>query len=389
MAKYTDAPEIFHTAVATNLLGAVLTRHRYRCRLAGGTPARWTNMFTWCVGDSGDSRKSTAVNMGLEVLNRAMPELLLPDDCSPEGFARAFAKKGQADEDDAAGIIINDELGLFLMQLQKEYMASLKGMMMKFFDVPPNYERQLSRDSFSVKTPRFSILGGVALELLPVLTATEDWLGGFMGRVLIVYASRTREQDRARTVPSDVYDKLAEQLWKTIRAWRTERIAQKKWNDFLFDYDDAALKAEKALRGSFEKSPDDNVRLLHARAPVHLMKMAAVEQIALDPTSPFITAAAVKSSASLFERWWKGAPEVMEMAFARSRADTEGDRLARRILRLVRNKGPAGYPEIELMKATMLDYDLFQRALRSLEMSNMIERCDPGDGGAIVIRFRA
>lgn len=391
MAKYTDAPEIFHSAVGVSLLGAALTRHRYRCLLSGGTPARWTNLWTFLVGDSGESRKSTAVNMGVEVLMRAMPEMRAPDDGSPEGFGKDFVTKDSKLAGDAAAILVQDELGLFLMNMQKDYMKSMKGMLMAFYDVPPVYKKQLSREQFSVRKPRLSMLGGVALELLPNLTSAEDWLGGFMNRALIIFASRTRTMERAQTVPEGVYRGLSNELLSTVMTWgKTRRKLQKampKGTDkksFLFDFDDEALKEARKLRGDMKKSIDDNVRILRARADVHLQKIAACEQIALDPTSPVITKKAVMHSAGLFKHWWDHAPDVMEMAFARSNADTEGDRLARRILRLVRNK-KGGYPEVELMKATVLDWDLFQKGMRSLEMAGMVERRDNGDGAVLVV----
>jgi len=386
MAQYTDAPEIFHSAVAATLVGAALSRHRYRCLLAGGTPARWTNLWTFLVGDSGESRKSTAVNMGVEVLMRAMPEMRSPDDGSPEGFGKDFVAKDTAMKGDAAGIVVQDEMGLFLMNMQKDYMRSMKGMLMSFYDVPPIYKKQLSREQFTVRKPRLSMLGGVALELLPNLTAAEDWLGGFMNRALIIFAHRTRTQERAKTVPEGVYRGLANDLMHTVTAWgKTRRKLQKampKGEDqktYLMDYDEGALKEARELKKSMSKSIDDNVTILRTRADAHLIKLAACEQIALDPSAPLITKKAVMNTAPLFKHWWDHAPEVMEMAFARSNADTEGDRLARRILRLVRNK-PNGYPEVELMKATVLDWNHFQRSISSLEMAGILERRDPGDG---------
>lgn len=398
MAKYTDAPEVFHSAVAVSILGSALTRHRYRCLLSGGTPARWTNLWTFLVGDSAESRKSTCVNMGIEVLSRAMPELRLPDDGSPEGFAKAFVKKEQLEAGDAAGILMSDELGLFLMSLQKDYMRSMKGMMMSFYDVPGVYQRDLSRESFTVTSPRFSMLGGVALELLPVLTSADDWLGGFMNRALIIFASRSRTMPRAGTVPERTYESLARELMHNVGAWRTTRLAEQRRvkksatatgiRRFLYDFNEEGLAEMSLVRGSMTKSIDDNVRLLRGRADVHLLKLAAIEQIAMDPEMPYISKKAVRAAAPLFQHWWDHAPAVMEMAFARGNSDTEGDRLPRRVLRLVRNKGDKGYPELELMKATVLDWELFQRALRSLESAGMVERVQPEDGSPVVIKLR-
>ena len=394
MSKYTDAPDVFHSAIASNVLAAALTRWRYRCLLGGSTKPRWPNFWTFLVGDSAESRKSTCVDMGLEVISRAMEEILLPKDCSPEGFARAYVKRvGSDTQSDAAGLLVHSELGLFLMSLQKEYMQSMKYMMMDFYDSPPTFSRQLSQQEFTVRRPRFSLFGGIALELLPVMTSTEDWLGGFMNRAFIIYAQRTRTMERAMTVPDSAYDDLAKKLHATLRVWRTTRMTMsKKMKDagdgtFLFNYDDDGLKAAKTLKKAMRHSIDDNVRILHGRSDQHLITLAAVEQVSMDPESPVITKRAVECAAPLFTHWWNHAPEVLEMAFARSNKDTEGDRLARRALRLIRNK-PNGYPERELMKSTVLDWEHFERAIRSLEFSGIIERVDAGDGTGPVLRVK-
>lgn len=393
MAKYTDAPDVFHAATASTLLAAALTRADYRCLLAGGTPARWMNLWTFLVGDSGESRKSTAVNMGVEVLMRAMPEMRAPDDGSPEGFGKDFVDKERTQKGDASAILVQDEMGLFLMNMQKDYMKSMKGMLMAFYDVPPIYKKQLSREQFTVRKPRLSMLGGVALELLPNLTSSEDWLGGFMGRALIIFAGRTRTQERAATVPEVTYRGLSNQLLSTVREWQRTRKRQQKLlpkdgdqKTFLFDYDDEALKAARVLRKSLKETLDDGVKILRARGDVHLMKLAAAEQIAMDPSSPVITKKAVDNAFPLYKHWWDHAPEVMEMAFARSNADTEGDRLARRLLRAVRNR-PHGIPELELMRGIVLDWDLFQNALNSLEMAKLVERFDAGDGSPTLVKM--
>lgn len=394
MSKYTDAPDVFHSAIASNILAAALTRWRYRCLLGGSTKPRWTNMWTFLVGDSAESRKSTAVEMGLEVINRTMEEILLPEDCSPEGFARAYVKRvGSNTQSDAAGLLVHSELGLFLMSLQKEYMQSMKYMMMAFYDSPATFSRQLSQQEFTVRRPRFSLFGGIALELLPVMTSTEDWLGGFMNRGLIIYAQRSRTMERAVTVPDSAYDDLAKKLHATLREWRTTRMAMSKkmksddLGTFLFNYDEDGLKAAKALKKSMQHSIDPNVKILHGRSDQHLITLAAVEQISMDPSSPAITKKAVEAATPLFKHWWTYAPEVLEMAFARSNKDTEGDRLARRALRLIRN-APNGFPERELMKSTVLDWEHFERAIRSLEFSGIIERVDAGDGAGPILKVK-
>jgi hypothetical protein len=398
MRKYTDAPDVFHTACAYALMGAALTKFNYRCLLSGGVPARWTNLWVFIVGDSAESRKSTCVNMAGEVLNRAMRGLRTPDDGSPEGFAKDFVMKEAQQRGDAAGLLIQSEMGMFLMNLRKEYMAPLKGMLMDFYDVPPVYRKKLSREEFSVSRPRFSMLGAVATELLPNLTSAEDWLGGFMNRALLIPGRRTRYVENAGTPDDGVYANLAGDMKRTLKAWqRTRKAAAKKMpkgtngkrRTFLFEYSPEALKERKVLKKNLTKHLDPNVKLLHGRADVHLMKLAAIEQICMDPTGTTISKDALRAAWPLFQHWWDESPLVMEAAFARGNADLEGDRLARRLLRMVREAGTTGFTEQSLMQASVLDWERFNKAVMSLEAAGVVERHNTGEGGATIIRERA
>lgn len=394
MAKYTDAPEIFHSACAYALMAGALTRYNYRVLLAGGVPPRWTNLWVFLVGDSANSRKSTCVNMAGEVLNRAMKDLRTPDDGSPEGFAKDFVMKEARQRGDAAGLLLQSEMGMFLMNMKKDYMRPLKGMLMEFYDVPPVYRKKLSREEFSVSRPRFSMLGAVATELLPNLTEAEDWLGGFMNRALLIPGKRIRYLETAKTPDDEVFSSLAHDLKTTLTAWKRNRKSAAKEMEkdsrgrrkhFLMEYSEAALKERKALKKNLTKHIDPNVELFRGRADVHLMKLAVVEQISMDPTARDISKEAVRNAWALFQHWYDEAPSVMEAAFARSNADLEGDRLARRLLRMLR-ESDTGFTEQHLMQASVLDWKRFNEAVMSLEAAGTVERTKPADGGNVVIR---
>lgn len=401
MAQYTDAPPIYHAANAAALLGACLTRKRYRCQIAFGIPARWTNLWMLIVGDSGQSRKTTTVVMAAEVLSRAMPELRTPDDGSPEGYAKDFVQRDARDAGDAAGLLVQTEMGQFLMNVQKDYARALKGMMMDFYDVPTVYKRKLSKEEFQVTKPRFSMLGAVATELLPSLTTSEDWLGGFMNRAMLINGVREgKEREHVTAPPEEIYRDLSNTLLATLGEWRKTRMREQKKlklaneNDssgapqrktFLFDFDADALKEMKHLRKAHKEHSDPNVRLLLGRATTHLTKLAAIEQISMDATSATITKAAVRNAWPLYDAWYRGAPAIMELAFARSNTDVEGDRIPRKILKNLTVAGPRGMYEDQLMRATILSWDHFNKGLASLLAAGMVDKLSDGDGKVRVV----
>lgn len=392
MQKYTDAPEIFHRATSTGILGALLSTHRNRCQMYGGTDFRWTNLWVVLVGDSGASRKSTCVHMAAHVLKLTEDgaELRSPDDGSPEGMARDLIQREQMQTGNAANVLVASELTAFLMSLTKEYMRGAKYMMVDWYDVPAMYKRTLSKEEYVVPLPRVSIVGGIALALLPSVTTSEDWLGGLMNRCLLVYGKKTRHLREPITPKKSVYEKLALQADETLKVWRKTRITEQKKdpkNVFLFGYDKAALKLKQNIEDSIPSVVDKVQESLTTRADLMFNKMAAIEQISMNPTSTVITRRAVEEASVLYLHWRKHAPELMELAYARSNADLEGDRLPRRMLRILKDCGAEGLVDKKLMENTILDADKFMKAFGSLEMAGLaVQEAHPETG---VVTMRA
>ena len=413
MAKYTDAPAVFHTGAAYSLLGACLSSSEFRLLLDAGVPTKWTNLWVFLIGDTARSRKSTAVAMAAEVMNRTLPLLRAPDDGSPEGFLKDLMDKQRNWENrpknmkhlkrderpvGPASFLMSLELGAFLMNTQKDYAKPIKGQFMELFDVPATYTRRLSKEKFSVNRPRLSILGGIATELLPNLTEAQDWLGGFMNRALLIPGRSERKLERAGTPPEVCYIDLSECLFSTLQEWKRTRIAAKKKmpksakeEHFLVPFTDDALKEFAHLKKACQTGVDLNVDLLRGRADLHFQKLCAIEQVSADPSVPEIRIEAVRAAWPLFKYWWDQSPEVMDQAFARSNADVQGDRLSRRLLRVVRAAGDLGVRESDAMRSTVLDTDRFQNAVSALVAANYAERFDAGDNIARlrVVRERA
>ena len=100
--------------------------------------------------------------------------------------------------------------------------------------------------------------------------------------------------------------------------------------------------------------------------------------------APFVgppTAEAVKAASPLFEHYRKSAPILMQMSYARNNSDLEGDRLQRSLLRNLRDAGTRGVDELELMEATILDHERFEKAMTTLTFMGMARReTDPENG---------
>lgn len=376
MPTYTDASSRFHHAAAVTIFAALLTRYRYRAVLEGGVPARWTNLWTVIVSGSG-TRKSTAVRMAEEILMRVDKSLLAPSDGSPEGFLSHLSNRHRAMENNASTFFVSSEFSMMLMQFQRNYSAMLKPLLMDLYDVPPIFKRKLQKYECEIPQPRVSILGAIATEMVPSLTDQFDWLGGFFGRCMLVTGNPNPRMKFGKTPPNDVYEKHADALHECLKAWRKQqRKLGSHTNRPYFNYSNAALK----VAGKLPDPPDEPVLSnVLSRASVHLMKIAAVEQVDEDPYAKVIGPAATQRALDFVMQWWKGIPEIVDSCFSRSRQDFEGDRLPKRLSKYI-EKSPDGIVTYaQAMLNCALDSRKMSDAVRSLQEAGLAEMVSAED----------
>jgi len=339
MEANTDAPPVYHQACAYALFGSLLTRESHRCRLAEGIPPHWTNLWVILVGDSGKERKSTAMDMSLEILRRIDPHFLGPNDMSPEGLIEHLRR--QPPESGPTVLLHQREFLNLLLQFRRPYSQPLKALLLELFDVPFTYRRVLRKSTVDLLYPRATLVGGITYEFLARYGATEDWLGGFFNRCLFVYGKKKRHQRHAPRMQPETFDGLALGLGRALEAWK---LAQEERRDVIKDKDGNERRGEfpsfgmgKAANVVAEQIPDgSDDPLLHGlinRAHVHFEKVAAIEQIDEDPTASEIGKGAAERAAKFIQLWINDAPRIVAQCFARGREDFDGDRLAKTIHR--------------------------------------------------------
>ena len=378
MTRFTDAAPSFHQASALTVFGALLTRYRYRAVLEGGVPPRWTNLYTVIVSGSG-TRKSTAVRMAEEILMRVDASMLAPSDGSPEGFLTHLTQRDRALTNNACAFFVSPEFSMMLMQFQRNYSAILKPLLMDLYDVPAVFKRKLTKMEYAIPQPRVSILGAIATELVPSLTDQFDWLGGFFGRCMLITGEPTTRMKFGKTPPNEVYAKHADALFECLKAWRKkQRTLGSGTSRPYFNYNAAALK----VAGKLPEVPDEPVLSnVLSRASVHLMKVAAIEQVDEDPLATVIGPAATQRALDFVMEWWKGMPELVDSCFSRSRQDFEGDRLPKRLSKYI-EKSPGGLVTYaQAMVNCALDSRRMNEAVRSLQEAGLAEMVSAEDLG--------
>jgi hypothetical protein len=258
--RQTTAPLVYHVGIGLGVLG-VTCPVPYGTHYAGALRA---NNFVLCVGRSGEDRKSTALNIGKDLLDQAANSLIGDYPGSAEGLIESLAEQ-------ESQFIPISEFGKFLSSGQRGYFEPIKTLLADAWDCHPQQRAKAARQGARVviraDNPRLSIGAACSIPYLEKHTLAEDWTGGFMGRWLVLYGRRER------TDPNPTGDsRLTETLVNGLRlranmptaGWCTglDAEANKTWVDWYHDV------SQRKLPG--------NIVGIRARAPTMARKIALV-----------------------------------------------------------------------------------------------------------------
>ena len=258
--RQTTAPLVYHVGVGLAVLGTTCPLP-YGMHYAGALRA---NNFVLCVGRSGEDRKSTALNIGKDLLDQAANGLIGDYPGSAEGLIESLAEQ-------ESQFIPISEFGKFLSSGQRGYFEPIKTLLADAWDCHPQQRAKAARQGTRVviraDNPRLSIGAACSIPYLEKHTLAEDWTGGFMGRWLVLYGRRER------TDPNPIGDnRLTQTLVDGLRlranmptaGWCTglTKEAGAYWNNWYHEV-------------SARKLPG-NIVGIRARAPTMARKIALV-----------------------------------------------------------------------------------------------------------------
>lgn len=234
-ARQTTAPLAYHVGTGMTLL-AVTCPLNYGTRYAGVLRA---NLYTLLVGRSGEDQKTTAIEIGREILFQAAPSLIGDHPGSWEGLVDSLARQ-------PSQLLIYKEYGKFLAQTQRGYLEPLKALLTDLWDASPQQRTKANNQQVRVDNPRLSSLGACSIPYLERHTDSHDWSGGFMGRWLVLYGRRERT-DPDPVGDTDGVEPLIEGL--RIRSLATQappclgldQAASELWRAWFFDLDKRVL----------------------------------------------------------------------------------------------------------------------------------------------------
>lgn len=280
-----EAPEDFHVWVGLTVISAALRRKVW---LDNVYHKLYPNLYTILVSPPGVGKKTTAINIGVNILREAVGDLrIISEKCTPEALAKRLAKPvekvkesgGMKLEAKAEGVIVAPELTVFMGS--EQYNASLITMLTRLYDCADVQEVDtIARGVEKLKSVFVCLLGATTPSEISRAIPQAATGGGLMSRLSIVLKEST-----PRIVPfaAAVDPTYRENLVNGLRRIDTEfngpvtyNEAGKEW--FIKYYRHHHRVVEKGTStGSIERQPD------------HILKVAlclkAAESIATDKPS--------------------------------------------------------------------------------------------------------
>jgi hypothetical protein len=143
------------------------------------------NLYTLLVGPSRSARKTGSMDMGTAIVQGVSAELVMPVPGSYEELIAQIREK-------PAGLLTYREFSHFLKTTMRGYGEPIRTVLMDLYDHPPGvpYTRNLRKGKTIIEGVCLNMLSSIATELLFSYSDKEEWMGGFFGRMLILYGAR-------------------------------------------------------------------------------------------------------------------------------------------------------------------------------------------------------
>lgn len=359
-------PILFHTSTALFLASVIIARRLYVNMNYGKV---YPNLYILWIAPTTLFRKTTALNIGLNILVRHFPFLLAPQESTPEALLSDFAGKEPTnykemtagEQDDwkqfrryaAQHCLVLDEFSMLMAGMGKDYNAGLMEALLNFHDCSDSYTRSTRvQGIIRVNNSYLSILGvSTPGAMLRFLRDEKLWSNGFFPRFALLAPETERpewRQPNGKPMPKAVlqqlvtlFNKLPTPEWpkppESIEV-KIEVDAFKLWKDYNQAVSYEILKS----------SLDESLYGIYGRLPNQAIKIATI-LAALDwdkGDAPVITLLHMVRGIEIAESWRASAHRVIALS---NQSFYQCNR--QRILELIVEKGSNGITLRDLSKA--------------------------------------
>jgi hypothetical protein len=187
--KLGDAAHQYHHAGAFMILSSLLAGS---IRLPTSFGVIMPNLWFMLLADTTLTRKSTAMDVAMDIVDQVDDNILLATDGSLEGLMQSLEiRPGKP------SLFLRDEFsGLIESMTRKDYMAGMAEALTKLYD-GKTMKRVLKRETVTVREPCLLIFGGGIKTRVQSLLTLEHVASGFVPRFIFV----TAESDVAKLQP--------------------------------------------------------------------------------------------------------------------------------------------------------------------------------------------
>lgn len=194
----TDAPEQYHELSCFIALSSVIS-NGLALKLEYNENFR-PNLWGLLLGESTLTRKTTCMNMAMDLITDLDPELILASDGSAEGLLSGLSGRPKR-----VSIFFKDEVSGFFDSInRKDYLAGFPETLTKLYDVPKVYPRMLRKETITVVEPYFIFFGGGIRDKVYSLITDDYILSGFIPRFLVVSSDNDITRIRRTGPPTEV-----------------------------------------------------------------------------------------------------------------------------------------------------------------------------------------
>lgn len=209
----TDAVPEFHELTCAMVMSALMST---TLRLQTSRPRPIVpNLWGMILGESTLTRKTTAMDMGIDFIMEIQPELMVASDATVEGLVSSLALRPKM-----VSIFYRDEVsGLFDAMQKRDYLSGMQETLTKMYDVPPYMTRRLRKETFAISEPIFIFFGGGVPDKMYSLIDESYFASGFMPRFLVMRGYGDVDQIRPTGPPLSMDTTRRTELKSTFQAY--------------------------------------------------------------------------------------------------------------------------------------------------------------------------
>lgn len=191
-----DAAPQYHQAGAFVALSSILAGH---VRLPTSFGTIIPNLWFMILADTTLTRKSTAMDIAMDLVNDVDDDVLLATDGSLEGMMQQLqGRPGRA------SVFLRDEFaGLLEMMTKRDYYAGMAEMLTKLYDGKIQ-KRILRRETVEVREPVLIIFAGGIRNRVQGLLTQEHVSSGFIPRFVFITAESNTDRLRPLGPPTEI-----------------------------------------------------------------------------------------------------------------------------------------------------------------------------------------